>query len=448
MVQQLEAAQSQNGQNTGKLAVVYYRASTERQRDNYSRADAARLTSLAERYGFAQSEVRQEIKSGESLTNRPVMKGILEEVESAVIGAIICQDFTRLSRDEDGIDGRVIRQICRDNNCIIITPEKVYDFSLDVDDDLADIGFLIGKIQKRQNLKALARGMVEKARQGKMLPNIPCLGYEWTTTDHDTGRKAPGAELRIRVSDVPLMHLIFDHYEQISARKVALGLNSEGYHSRTRRSQLRPFRAADILRVVTNPIYTGIVAWGRKVRSRYLKGYQAVEHHMPELQMISFEQFNRVQDLVRRRHWTPPKSVGSPFLFSAILKCPSCGSAMVGGRQHKERSNGVVEWHFYQCRAYHQYGRTACVGTCLSENVARPAVERFLTQVLTEGLDLRQYLQEAAEELTMDTDRTSTLKAEMQEADLGLARVAEAVAAGALDVEAARQKTLELREKK
>jgi hypothetical protein len=39
-----------------------------------------------------------------------------------------------------------------------------------VDDDLADIGFLIGKIQKRQNIRPLVRGMREKALQGKMLP--------------------------------------------------------------------------------------------------------------------------------------------------------------------------------------------------------------------------------------------------------------------------------------
>ena len=92
-------------EQSGKLAVVYDRASTERQRDNYSRADAARLISLAEPLGFSRCELRQEIKSGESLSNRSVMKAILEEVEARKIGAIICQDFTRLSRDQDGIDG-------------------------------------------------------------------------------------------------------------------------------------------------------------------------------------------------------------------------------------------------------------------------------------------------------------------------------------------------------
>lgn len=112
-----------------RLAVIYDRASTERQRDNYSRADAARLSELAERLGY-RWELRREIKSGESLANRPVMKGILEEVEAGMVGAIICQDFTRLSRDEDGIDGRVLRQICYvEMLAALLLPQRRYTTS-------------------------------------------------------------------------------------------------------------------------------------------------------------------------------------------------------------------------------------------------------------------------------------------------------------------------------
>ena len=119
--------------------------------------------------------------------------------------------------------------MCRDNGCIIITLDKTYDFTLDVDDDLADIGFLIGKIQKRQNLKAMARGMIEKARQGKMLYTLPSLGYTWTETNPTTRQKAPGAEPKVKEEDIPLISLIFDRYETMSARQVAFSLNREGY---------------------------------------------------------------------------------------------------------------------------------------------------------------------------------------------------------------------------
>lgn len=216
-----------------RIAIIYDRASTERQRDNYARDDAARLSELAERLGY-NWELRQEIKSGENLTNRPVMKGILEDIEAGKVGAIICQDFTRLSRDQDGIDGRIIRQVCRDAGCLIITPDKSYDFSQDLDDDLADIGFFIGKIQKRQNLRAQMRGMAEKARQGKMLYTLPELGYTWAEINPVTGRKGPGGEPTTRVEDVPLIQLIFERVEGMSLRRVALSLNVDGYRYRSR----------------------------------------------------------------------------------------------------------------------------------------------------------------------------------------------------------------------
>ncbi len=430
-----------------RLAVVYDRASTERQRDNYARADAARLTALAPQHGFSLVEVRQEIKSGESLRNRPVMQRILKEVEEGVVGAVICQDFTRLSRDEDGIDGRVMRQVLRDAGCVVITPEKVYDFSLDVDDDMADIGFLIGKIQKRQNVRALVRGMREKALQGKMLPPTPRLGYTWSAVD-EQGHKAPGATLQVDADGAETVRAIFDMYEGMSARLVALRLNEQGRLFPSRAKGPQPFRANDILRIVTNPFYTGMVSWGKNVQSRHLKGFQPVERHEPQWQIVSFEQFNRVQELVKQRHWTPPRSVGSPFLFSGVLACAMCGAATVGQRQNKTRYGETVEWRFYQCRAYHQKGKTACVGICISEDVAREAVENFLAKALTEGLDMRRYLREAASEMASEDSRAASLQAEIQEADLGLRRLADAVAAGALDLDAARAKTLELREKK
>lgn len=250
-----------------RIAVIYDRASSPQQADNYSRADAARLSELAERMGLPW-ELRREVKSGEHLTNRPIMKQLLEDIEAGKVAAIICQDFTRLSRDEDGIDGRIIRQVCRDNDCLIVTPERTYDFTMDLDDDLADIGFFIGKIQKRQNIKALVRGMIEKARQGKMLPTRPYLGYRWESTDPE-GRKIPNATLVVDQSEADLVRLIFDLYENMSQRQVALYLNEHGHrlplksvHSRRRtgRSE-RFFRPTDINHIIGTRLYAGILTW-------------------------------------------------------------------------------------------------------------------------------------------------------------------------------------------
>src|SRR5581483_10377600 len=113
--------------NTSKIAVVYVRVSTDRQIDNFSVQDQRGLTTLAARYGFEIVEVREEQGvSAETITARPIMKGILEEISNGTIGAIIVSSFTRLTCDMDDIDGRIIKKTCRDHDCVIITPEKLY----------------------------------------------------------------------------------------------------------------------------------------------------------------------------------------------------------------------------------------------------------------------------------------------------------------------------------
>jgi DNA invertase Pin-like site-specific DNA recombinase len=87
----------------GRLAIVYDRASDRQQAGNWSRKDAEDVgLALAQRYGFERAEVRSEVKSGEELLNRPIMRKVLEEIEAGDVGAIIVQNFSRLSRDEDG----------------------------------------------------------------------------------------------------------------------------------------------------------------------------------------------------------------------------------------------------------------------------------------------------------------------------------------------------------
>ena len=58
----------------------------------------------------------------------PSIQRLLKDIEAGKVGAIICIDLTRLSRDPDGIEGLAIKKTCKDHDVIVITPEKVYNF--------------------------------------------------------------------------------------------------------------------------------------------------------------------------------------------------------------------------------------------------------------------------------------------------------------------------------
>jgi site-specific DNA recombinase len=445
-----------NDSSIDRMAVIYDRASRPQQANNYSRDDAARLYELAERKGM-RWELRREVKSGEHLSNRPVMRKLLDDIESGRVGAIVCQDFSRLSRDQDGIDGRIIRMICRDSECVIMTPEKTYDFSMDADDDMADIHFLAAKVQKRENVRALVRGMMEKARQGKMLPTSALFGYRWDRVDEE-GHKIPGAMLVIDDDEARVVRLIFDLYERMSQFKIARYLNENGYRltikSIARKSRSgkpeRLFTTSDVGRMIQMKLYAGVLTWCEKPRSRFTMGQEATCHHLPELQIVSLEQFNRCQEIREQRYRTPSRSIFSPFIFSGVLRCIHCGMPTVGMRQIRKRGRGERhEYRLYACRAYHTMGKTACRGQMVSENLVKRAVVPFLVELLTRRLDLRRYIQETAEGMQAPVEeKLERNRVEIAEAEAGMNRLDDAIVAGAITMERARAKNLELMEKK
>ncbi len=467
--------------NTSRLAVLYDRASTAHQRNNWSRDDAKRFLDRVVAEHCYQGEFRQEIRSGESLVDRPVMKRTLEEIADGKVAALVCQDFTRLSRDEDGIDGRIIRQVCRDAGTLIITPEKVYDFDNDGDDLLADLNFFVGKIHKRQSLLALTRGLKEKARQGKLQPTYARFGYEWTERWPDDGSiagvkpgaKKPGADLVVVPEEAVLVRRIFDLYEEVSQRQVAMRLNTEGLRkpvkSRAWRRKVqsrekgervflerneerteRLWTPKDINDVISNPLYAGLLVWGNTCTSRFMKDFEGSQHHRPDLQIVSLEQFNRCQRLVRERRRVPPSSVGSPYVFSGVLRCRHCGGRMVGKRQRERRAAGKTLEKRYECRAYHVLGKQGCRGQSVYETTAKKVFLPAVVDLLEHHLGLEHALRQVADEMAAPaaSQRRDALTAELTAIAAAQERLVDAVAEGLLTPDAIRRKQLELLEKK
>jgi len=467
--------------NTSRLAVLYDRASTAHQRNNWSRDDAKRfLDKVVAEHGY-EGEFRQEIKSGESLVDRPVMKRLLEEIADTKVAALVCQDFTRLSRDEDGIDGRIIRQVCRDAGTLIITPEKVYDFDNDGDDLLADLNFFVGKIHKRQSLLALTRGLKEKARQGKLMPTYAGFGYEWTERWPDDGSvlgvkpgaKKPGADLVIVPAEADVVRRIFDRYEQVSQRQVTMRLNAEGsrkpvksrawqhkvqskengervFLERDEARTERLWTPKDINDIVSNPLYAGLLVWGSRCTSRFMKDFEGAQHHRPDLQIVSLEQFNRCQRLMRERRKIPPSSVGSAYVFSGVLRCRHCGGRMVGKRQRERRAAGQGLEKRYECRAYHVLGKVSCRGQSVYETTAKKAFLPAIVDLLEHRLKLDDALREVAGELAAPSagQQRERFAAELATIATAQERLVDAVAEGLLPPDAIRRKQLDLMEKR
>jgi len=95
---------------------------------------------------------------------------------------------------------------------------------------------------------------------------------------------------------------------------------------------------ATFRRMLSETLYTGV----------YDRGGRKNENFCP--QIISKEQFDRVQTLLKRNARSAPS--GRVYIFTSILKCAECGHNMVGRLANKR--TGL---YYYRCNQHFQRGR-------------------------------------------------------------------------------------------
>lgn len=455
-----------------KRAGIYIRVSREQQRDNYSEANQRKLHELAEKHGFSEWAYYDADLgiSAETIKERKDIQRLLDDVTDGRLGAIVCQDFSRLSRDEDMLDGLLIKQICRNAGCLIITAEKVYNFDLDSDDFASDVQILLAKTFKRQGVSNMVRGLKEKALQGDLWPSVPPLGYDQIDVPTGRPKKPYEKHLAVNPEEAKTVRLVFDLYEDISRRQVARQLNELGYRKPIKRERYQQFAyethygqggprrqielseprtdrlfvPKDIKDILSNRIYEGFLVWGRKARSRHMHGFEPVARYMPELQIISHDQFKRCQDLLRQRERTGAWSVKGDYIFSGVLRCSKCGGKMMA--QWRGRKDDKVRC--YVCRNHANSGDVACPGQMVYESVAKGAVLPFLVDLLTARVNIRDYVEEAARFYGDDHEHEKAIRAEIIQYDWQLERLVDAIAKNVLTPEMAKPKIEEIKDAK
>ena len=386
------------------IAACYHRNSTAGQIGNYSQQEAERrLPQLARAHGFPEVEFHLEAGvSGEELHNRPVLQAILHRIERGEIGALVCQDHTRLARDRDLIDGQLIKQVCRRTGCLIIDEQKVYDLRIDADDLTSDVQFLGAKIQKRQNLRGLMRGIEEEARQTGMVTRRPLLfGYDRRTELVDgKARRVPS----INAEEAEVVRKIYRMALEYGMREITSMLNADRRSWRPVKDprrhpaaavryggdgMLRPWWPQDIKSICTNPLYRGVAVWARpdgdprtrRPRSDLLIHLRNVAVVHPELAIVEPDLWFRVQEALssRAKRFTGG-AISSSYPYSGVLRCPKCRGRMHGCRGVSDRRGTRVS--MYRCTRNTLRGKSMCRGTQIYEKVVNTGVMPYLASLL------------------------------------------------------------------
>jgi len=158
------------------------------------------------------------------------------------------------------------------------------------------------------------------------------------------------------------VRLVFGLYTQdrLGARAIANTLNERGH----RTTSGGRWSAHQVLRVLANRVYLGDLSF---------RGIITTGCHPPVIEQITFEQAQRLMSARGEDHAKRAAS-GSDYLLTGLIRCPSCGSAMLGTRAHGK----TRIYRYYSCYRRTRYDTTACGG----QRIDADAIEHAVTLAL------------------------------------------------------------------
>ena len=273
-------------------------------------------------------ESYDEVVSGESLYARPEMLRLLEDVEEGRYDAVLVMDLDRLSRGRMKDQG-IILDTFRDSGTLIVTPEKTYDLSDDLDDEMAEFKTFMSRREYKIINKRLRRGLKQTIQDGCYVANAP-YGYRKVTVD----RKPT---LEIYEPEAQFVRMMYDLYLQgYGCVSIARHINALG---------AKPHRSAEFTRnsvahILRNPTFAGKIVWDQKTHIR--KGAKGNPKHVtiynPRDQwtivdgmhpaIVSQETYDQVQAVLAGRY-IPSKRDGTVrSSLAGLVKCANCGQNM------------------------------------------------------------------------------------------------------------------------
>ena len=315
----------------GRSAGVYLRKSRMEEgmdTEEVLRRHRVGLTECAQRLGLYIEDWYPEVVSGESLYARPQMLRLLEDVEAGRYDAVLCMDLDRLSRGRM-MDQGIILDAFRDSGTRIVTPEKIYDLSDEIDDELAEFKTFMSRREYKIINKRLRRGLRRSIQDGCYVANAP-YGYKKVTID-----RRP--TLEIFEPEARFVRLMFQLYaDGYGCVAIANQINAMG--ARPHRSDA--FSRNSVATILRNPTYIGKIVWDQKTHikkntkgnPKHITIYNPREKwtitdglHPP---IVEKELYDKVQDIMAGRYRPAYNdgTVKSPL--AGLVYCAACGGHM------------------------------------------------------------------------------------------------------------------------
>ena len=290
--------------------------------------------------------------SGTSLKKREEFRRLLRDAELGLFELVVVKDVSRFARNTVDALQSVRRLRALGINTLFINANMTSigdgEFALTLFSAMAQ--------EESNNLsKRVKWGKRINAEKGRVPPRV--YGYD----------KIDNFTLAVNEQEARVVRRIFSLYidRGLGCRSISMELNRDG--DRTKFGNA--WDARGVKRVLTNPLYSGILINHKYEIEDFLTGKQVTlpeeerfYHERPEWAIVAPERFRRAQEIMAQRR--TQYDSGEPFregrysgkhTFSTLIKCAHCGRSFT--RKSYTYKNTRIYW---RCVTNDQYTAEKC----------------------------------------------------------------------------------------
>ena len=299
------------------------------------------LRDFAKTNNIKISKFYREVVSGETISARPVMQELLQDVEKGMWTGVLVVEVERLARGNT-LDQGIVSNTFQYSNTKIITPLKTYDPNNEYDEEYFEFGLFMSRREYKKINQRLHSGIISSVKEGKHAGASAPYGYETYKLP-----KQKGYSLKINEEEAKMVKLIYAMYSNGSGIKaIAKELNRLGYKPRRGKS----FSNSTISYILTNPTYIGKIKYEDRATIKKMIDGKVIRVKNPDKEVlyvegvhspiIDLDTWNKVQNIRKNNLIARTKidyTIKNPM--ASILKCAICGRTM--SRNTNTRKNEI-----------------------------------------------------------------------------------------------------------
>lgn len=303
------------------------------------------LLETAKKMNLPISKIYREVVSGETISDRPQMQLLLDEVDKEVYSGVLVVEIERLARG-NSIDQGIISQSFQLSDTKIITPNQTIDPNNEFDSENLEFGLFMSRREYKTINRRMQRGRLESVKEGKFVGNMAPFGYTRKKLENQKG-----FTLEISTEQAEAVRLIYNLYTE---KRIGVSLIVKELDKLNIKTAKGGHWSTSTIRdILSNPVYMGKIRWnhrkqvkkvvdGKIVKQRPRSEDVVIVDGLHEA-IISEETFNKAQQVLAENPSLPvPTRYKVKNPMAGLIKCGKCGRNMNRKKQKDESKAGLM----------------------------------------------------------------------------------------------------------